>query len=306
MDFLIKRIVRHTQLALLATISVSAMGCWNEVHYDPGKTEPMARQRGLAVEILSPGDAPVSAQAEETPSESSSQGLAAVEEKALEAPPRVPNPTRTAQAAWQLGSQWSLGAALFAKGLPAERYQPMLEQAASAAQLLQLELELLPKVAADKQPVATVVTYLLDQQGSRLAGKLRQRYDPRHAALMELATRSHMLLLVYSPRNLALDRGALGREQFQAWVDRLADLASSSRLPRTGVEPTARRAAQAGPLHRGETGRVRTAPAGRGGTCLRRLARCTDPAIAPAPRPLLPSFTTGEHNLPRNHDLRLQ
>jgi hypothetical protein len=113
----------------------------------------------------------------------------------------------------------------------------MLEQAASAAQLLHLELAPLPKVAADKEPVATVVTYLLDQQGSRLAGKLRQQYNPRHAALMELAIRSHMLLLVYSPRNLALDRGALGREQFQAWVDRLAELAGSSRLPEPAWSP---------------------------------------------------------------------
>ncbi|MFV2069059.1 MAG: hypothetical protein ACC645_18995, partial [Pirellulales bacterium] len=61
--------------------------------------------------------------------------------------------------------------------------------------------------------------------------------DTRHVALMELAIRSHMLLLVYSPRNMALGKGALSSAQFQAWVDRLAELASSSRLPESVWNP---------------------------------------------------------------------
>jgi hypothetical protein len=154
-----------------------------------------------------------------------------------EAPIDVPKSTRTARAAWQLGSQWSLGDAIYAKGLPADRYEPSLELAAAAAQLLHLELTTLPKVTANKDLVATVVTYLLDDQGPKLAGKLDQQYDARHAALMELAIRSHMLLLVYSPRNLTLGKGTLGKEQFQTWIDRLAELASSSRLPEAVWNP---------------------------------------------------------------------
>ena len=147
------------------------MGCWKEVHYEPDKTEPMARQRGLAADSLFPSDPPVSPQAEETPAESSSQRLAAVKEKRSKHP-QGPQSYSHRPSGLATGKSMEPGSRPLRQRLAGRALPAMLEQAASAAQLLHLELEPLPNVAADKEPVATVVTYLLDQQGSRLAGKL--------------------------------------------------------------------------------------------------------------------------------------
>jgi cytoskeletal protein RodZ len=139
-------------------------------------------------------------------------------------------PTSSLYTAWQLGSQWSMGAAIYAKGQPAERYQSILEHAESAAHSLNIEFKPLPYVVINSDPVATVVTYLLDDQGSRLTEVLARQHGVRHAALLELAIRSNLLLLVYSPQNMAKDKGLLSKEQFQTWVDRLTELVGSSQL----------------------------------------------------------------------------
>ena len=139
--------------------------------------------------------------------------------------------------AWQLGSQWSMGAAIYAKGQPAERYQSFLEHAESAAHSLNVEFKPLPYMVINSDPVATVVTYLLDDQGSRLTEVLDRQYGERHAALLELAIRSNLLLLTYSPQNLAKDKGLLSKEQFQTWVDRLNELVDSSQLSESIGKP---------------------------------------------------------------------
>ncbi len=186
---------------------------------------------------LFPIDPPISQPTATTPAESSSPSPSTIKQEAIEPPTVVPSPSRTALAAWQLGSQWSMGAALFAKGLPAKQYEPEFEQAAAAAQLLHLKLTALPSVAADKDPVSATIAYLLDEQGPMLAEKLETQYDTRHAALMKLAIRSNLLLLIYSPHNLAHGKGLLDKKQFQTWIERLTELAGNSALPESVWKP---------------------------------------------------------------------
>ncbi len=240
MDFRLTRIVRYTGLALLTAVGGSITGCWEEVHYEPSKTEQVtdrgARDGSPTSQPVDPPMKPPSALLPESPpmvetGETETSGATIAGETVAGETVDAPKPSRVAQASWQLGSQWSLGAALYAKGMPAERYEPSLEQAASAAQWLHLEFTPLPQVGASQDPVSEVMTYLLDDQGPGLAEKLDEQFDAHHGALMELAIRSHMLLLVYSPRNMAQGKGLLDKEQFQAWIDRLAELADRSRLP---------------------------------------------------------------------------
>ena len=250
MNIPFQRIVRRTGLALLTAASGSLMGCWQEIHYQPDQTEQVTQQADPALASRLSEDLPVSPQPEETSTQPSAESGPTAKSEASEVPPAVsrqsPRESHTAKAAWQLGSRWSLGAAIYAKGLPAERYQPILEQAASAARRLHVEWTPLPDATPQQDPVVTVVAFLLDDQGPKLAGVLEKQYDASHAALLELAIRSNLLLLVYSPRNLshthrppatkgpakeALGRGLLDQEQFQAWVDRLAELAGHSDLP---------------------------------------------------------------------------
>ena len=254
MHFRTERIPRLTGMALLAIASVTATGCWEEIHYQPGKTaegpqrtEPTQGRTEIerenpAVQADAPrqtgNDGPhATSQSANDTTESSSESLPPAKHAEGKAPAAGHEPVRTARAAWQLGSQWSMGAALFAKGLPAERYQPALDAAASAARTLRIELAALPDTKTGKDPIPAVMAYLLDEQGPRLAEKLKTQYDARHAALLELAIRSHMLLLVYSPHNLARNKGPLNEAHLQDWVDRLAQLASRCRLPETVWSP---------------------------------------------------------------------
>jgi|GEM_PF-1561320 len=110
----------------------------------------------------------------------------------------------TALATWQMSSKWSMAIALQAKKQDAAVYRERLEQAKYGARLLGVALPSLPvhTVAADRLTVN--LSYLLEEAGPRLAQSLRKQQGADHAALAELATKTHVLLLCYTPTSTRL------------------------------------------------------------------------------------------------------
>ena len=244
--------------ALAIAIGGSSVGCWQEIRYQPEEKTPAAElvvdtehvSEAIRLDQNLPRDHPSDEDSSDTTQVADSFTVPSPTLSQTESPtpntqaPNTPTadpqnpgvnradlePSRAAYAAWRLGSQWSMGAAIYAKGQPVERYQSFLEHAESAAHLFDIEFTPLPYKVTNSDPVATIVTYLLDDQGSRLAEVLDRQHGVRHAALLELAIRSNLLLLIYSPHNMAKDKGLLSKEQFQTWVDRLTELVGSSQL----------------------------------------------------------------------------
>jgi hypothetical protein len=114
---------------------------------------------------------------------------------------------------WEAASKWSLAAAIHAKGLDASRYQPILDEAIVAAEELAIELPPLPTTERRGDLEATVIEGLRGESAVALASAVANRFGPNEAAMADLAVRSHLLLLTYSPRSgdAALQAEALRR-----------------------------------------------------------------------------------------------
>lgn len=141
-------------------------------------------------------------------------------------PESIPSDEQSALHAWQLGSQWSLAAAYFAKNATAEQYEPMFEQAAAAAERLQAEVPPLPEAPAAENRVGAVVAYLLSDCGPQLAKQLAEQHGAECAAIFDLATTTHGLLLVYSPR-----KEIIQSQQLQTLLSQVRRSARDSGLP---------------------------------------------------------------------------
>jgi hypothetical protein len=115
------------------------------------------------------------------------------------APPAVsPNVRR---AVWILGSRLSLAALAHDCGKATNRIPTWLDEAHSACKVLETSVPELPepKAAGDTSPASRqVIDYLL-AQGKRIGSQLSKRYGPEQAALFEVALKSNILLLLYSP-----------------------------------------------------------------------------------------------------------
>lgn len=131
--------------------------------------------------------------------------------------------SQTRQAAWNLSSNWSMAAALQAKGRDRDSFGERIDRAANEAELLGISLPALPSSAEPTDRVERALQFLLDDAGPELAGSLRQQYGTDHAALAELATKTHVLLLSYSPKSTSLE----------PVVDSIRKAAENSDLPET-------------------------------------------------------------------------
>ena len=107
-------------------------------------------------------------------------------------------------ATWQMASNWSMAAALQAKGRNAESYGKRLEQAIDGAELLNVALPELPVHAEGDDRVRDNLSFLLEDAGPRLARELNNAHGAEYAALAELATKTHVLLLSYTPDSTRL------------------------------------------------------------------------------------------------------
>jgi hypothetical protein len=113
-------------------------------------------------------------------------------------------PSRTALATWRMSSRWSLAAAIYAKGQPAESYRDLLDQAAYAASLIDMEPPQFP-TSAPEELQKFVASYLLHEGSEQFADELRGEYPIEYAALAEFAIKSHALLLIYTPKSQQLE-----------------------------------------------------------------------------------------------------
>ncbi len=113
-------------------------------------------------------------------------------------------PSRTALAAWRMSSRWSYAAAIYAKGLGKDYYSDPLQQAEYAADLLEMKLPEFPEIeAADRQNA--MIGFLLQAGRSQIAEELSAKFSPEYTALSELAIKTNVLLLVYTPKSPHLE-----------------------------------------------------------------------------------------------------
>ncbi len=151
----------------------------------------------------------VEPQTETAVEETTADIFASDEESAPEESPvaevDVMRPSRTALAAWRMSSRWSLAAAIYAKGQGVDRYSDLLKQANFAAELVNGKLPEFP-TSENSDLEATVIGYLLESGTKQLADPLGEKLSPQYAALAELAAKTNVLLLVYTPKSQQLER----------------------------------------------------------------------------------------------------
>ena len=117
------------------------------------------------------------------------------------------NQSTTSQAAWLLGSRLSLAALAHDRGVAAKNVPVWFADAQSAATLLGTTIGELPEPAAadDTSPASRqVVNYLL-VNGQRVGRELAKQHGTEQSALFEIALKSNLLLLLYTPGTSAGD-----------------------------------------------------------------------------------------------------
>lgn len=115
------------------------------------------------------------------------------------APPKLTPKVR--HAIWTLGSRLSLAALAHDRQMAANSIPTWLDEARSACKVLGTTVPELPEPARsadNSQPSPQVMDYLLSQ-GQRIGRELAKQYGPEQAALFEVALKSNLLLLLYSP-----------------------------------------------------------------------------------------------------------
>lgn len=238
------------QLALALPLAGS-LGCWEEIKYEPA---PEVVQSAVGEKTASPekpaGDgavAPAVETSDTLPAEPAPTagvaGESIVEPSSppLETPPlEVPDlaATTAVPAAtpaqrlliWQAAGKWSLAAAMNAKQLPAERYEPIRNEANAAAAELGVTLPPLPPPKSDQTPEQAVIESLNGELAANIVAAASDRFGPTAGALADLAIRSNLLLLTYSPR----------RDDADAQAADFTAAAKAAELPHDVWEPLAK------------------------------------------------------------------
>lgn len=123
---------------------------------------------------------------------------------------------------WQATSKWGLAAAMYAKQLPVERFEPLRDEADVAAEQIQIDLPPLPIPKSDQTPEQAVVEAFAGERTETIVAAIAERYGAEAGALARLALRSNQLLLVYSPK----------RENVAALASEFTAAAEASGLPK--------------------------------------------------------------------------
>ncbi len=132
-----------------------------------------------------------------TPETSSADGAA---EGEVPEPAPIPPTPDVRRLAWQAASKWTLAAAIYAKALQRSPHTPILDEALAAASEIGVELPQLPTTASPDDLEAAVIEGLRGELGVALTNEYADALTPAEAAAADLAVRSHLLLLTYSPR----------------------------------------------------------------------------------------------------------
>ena len=159
--------------------------------------------------------------------------------------PATPQPPSTRRLAWLLGSKWSLAALAADRGAPRSEVDRWFNQSQTLAQALGVVLPALPETdryAASATDSHAGLDYLF-RQGQQVGRELLRKYGVDHAALLEMAVKSNMLLVLYEPGSAdaaavstAIDkagrRAELPAELYQPLLGDLADGASPADVSR--------------------------------------------------------------------------
>jgi hypothetical protein len=233
-------------LALLLS-SVASIGCWEEIRYEPAPqgvqspaaepdAPPQETDGNPGAKAIADSGEPITAE----PAPATKPVADSVTQPAtpsLDSPPlelaQPPSPETAAstdapaatpdqrQLIWQAASKWSLAAAMFAKQLPPERLEPMQKEANDAAAELGVVLPSLHTSAGAETPEQAVVATLSGETTASLVAATTKRFGPAAGSLADLAIRTNLLLLTYSPR----------RDDVAAQATHLRSVAEGSGLP---------------------------------------------------------------------------
>lgn len=140
--------------------------------------------------------------------------------------------------AWDIGSKLSLAALGHGRGASESAVGGVMGKANDMARELDVEIPSLPENTGDTtKDSAAALNYLMRTAGDSIAKKLKDKHSEEHAALFEMALKSNMLMMLYSPddsmgRSIAgviKDRGAkagLSESLWQPVVDKIEEKAS--------------------------------------------------------------------------------
>jgi hypothetical protein len=130
--------------------------------------------------------------------------------------------------AWQLGSKLSLAALANDRGIASESVQQGLADCKSLAVRLGTTVADLPETAlAGNRPASRQVLNHLFQQGQQIGRDLADQQGPEGAALFEVALKSNLLLVLYTPRSTSAD----------AIADAISQAAPRAQLPASLWQP---------------------------------------------------------------------
>jgi hypothetical protein len=122
-----------------------------------------------------------------------------------ETPAPAPPPLNNRRAAWLLGSRLSVAALANDRSVAAQSVPIWFEDANTAAKFLGTSVVELPSPAAaeDAAPASKqVINYLL-QNGQRIGRDLSKQHSAEESSLFEVALKSNILLLLYTPESTA-------------------------------------------------------------------------------------------------------
>jgi hypothetical protein len=201
-------------------------GCWEKIEYSAPKVSPaqpgvlqeatdaapinnsttIARSasadksvdRGATSAASPPPAAPANSPPTQPPAER--YAVATPASATMEVAPAKPLPN-TRREAWILGSRISLAALAHDRGMAPENVPKWLGEARSAADVLGTSVPDLPErtMVDNKVPVSQQVLDYLGVQYQRIVRELGQKHGLEHAALFEVALKSNILILLYSP-----------------------------------------------------------------------------------------------------------
>lgn len=106
----------------------------------------------------------------------------------------------TQKLAWVAGSKLSLAAIVNADGMEKAVVDRQFVAASNACTSLGIKLPALPERKGNKiEDNATALNYLLNMTGNPIGGILARNFGADHAAIFEIALKSNILLMLYSP-----------------------------------------------------------------------------------------------------------
>jgi hypothetical protein len=115
------------------------------------------------------------------------------------AAPQAAEPSTRARV-WELGGKLSLAAVAAANAMPKPTVDKVFADAQKLGASLGVDVPALPERKLDRaEAQADALGYLLRDAGSPVAGRLGTTYGPDHAALFEIAVKTNLLLMFYSP-----------------------------------------------------------------------------------------------------------